>query len=250
MQIKHLLPRLKSSLKRMLRKKEYHHNPWQETQNSFMRECLEKYSVAVKGVLHVGGHLGEEYPIYAAAGAQKVVFFEPMPAFFDELAKRLNGHDDVMLVKKALGAKSETREMHVNRGSGESTSFLKPTSLYDGYFEEKTVPLEIVTLDSFLPSLTDHHVFNMLVTDTQGFDLEVLMGSQNTLGQIKYIYTEVSQGHYHGEPKLEDFDAFLRPFGFRRAETSMYGSWKGQDQWGDMFYIKEGNNGLTQAAHG
>lgn len=222
------------------KRREYHDNPWQEKQNDFMRNCFIKHAVAIKGVLHVGAHLGEEYPLYQQAGAKKIVFFEPMPDFFKELARRLQGHHDVELLNLALGSKIETREMHVNRGSGESTSFLEPTALYDGFFEEKTTPLRVVTLDSILPSLPDHQNFNMLVTDTQGFDLEVLKGGKNTLMQIQYVYTEVSKGHYQGEPKLEDFDAFLAPFGFRRAETSMYGSWKGEDQWGDMFYIKEG----------
>jgi FkbM family methyltransferase len=239
MDIKNIAPRFKAYIQRMLgAARQYHDNPWQEKQNDFMRNCLEKHKVAVKAVLHVGGHLGEEYPIYKKAGAQKIVFFEPMPELFNELSERLKKCDDAILVKKALGSKNETREMHVNRGSGESTSFLKPTALYDGFFEEKTVPIEIVTLDSFLPSLSDSGIFNMLVSDTQGFDLEVLKGSNKTLKQIDYIYTEVSKGHYEGEPALDDFDAFLRPFGFCRAETSMYGSWKGEDLWGDMFYIK------------
>ena len=240
MRVKHLLSRSKTYLRRLLRKKEYRDNSWQQTQNDFMRNCFVTHKVVVKGVLHVGGHLGEEYPIYKKVGAQKIVFFEPIPDIYNELTKRLKGCEDVVLVKKALGSRNETRDMHIHRGGGESTSFLKPTALYDGYFEEKTVPLEIVTLDSFLPSLNDSHVFNMLVTDTQGFDLEVLKGAQNALKQIKYIYTEVSKGHYHGEPALEDFDVFLKPFGFRRVESSMYGSWKGEDQWGDIFYIKDG----------
>ena len=61
-----------------------------------------------------------------------------MPDFFAEVIKRLKERDDVVLVTKALGSRNETRDMHVNRGIGESTSFLKPTALYDGYFEEKT----------------------------------------------------------------------------------------------------------------
>jgi FkbM family methyltransferase len=161
-----------------------------------------------------------------------------MPDVFKELTRRLGGREDVGLVRMALGSRNEVREIHINRGSGESTSFLKPTNLYDGYFEDNTLPLEVATLDSFLPSLSNYHVFNVLVTDTQGFDLEVLKGAQKTLAQIDYIYTEVSKGHYHEEPRVEDFDGLLNPFGFRRAETSMYGSWKGEDQWGDVFYTK------------
>jgi FkbM family methyltransferase len=217
----------------------YQENPWQQTQNDFMIHCMKKHSVAARGVLHVGGHLGEEYGLYKQAGAETIVFFEPMPKYFRELKKRLRGYNDVILIKKALGSRVEEKQIYVNRGSGESTSFLKPTNLYDGFFEKKTVQLHVTTLDLLLPSLKNNHTYNMLVSDTQGFDLEVLKGAQNTLGQIDYIYTEVSKGHYHGEPSLEDFDSLLSARGFRRVESSMYGSWKGEDQWGDIFYIKD-----------
>jgi FkbM family methyltransferase len=204
-----------------------------------MTQCFVKHKVAAKGVLHVGGHLGEEHPIYQKAGAEVVAFFEPMPDIFDALSTRLGGRSDVVLVRKALGSKIEKRRIHVGKGSGESTSFLKPTALYEGHIEETAVYLEVVTLDSVLPSLSNHRIFNVLVIDTQGFDLEVLKGARNTLRQIDYIYTEVSEGHYHGEPTVEELDSFLGPLGFRRAETSMYGSWKGKDRWGDIFYIRD-----------
>ena len=74
-----------------------------DARHDFMKNCLIKHQAAVRGVLHVGGHLGEEYPLYREAGAQKIVFFEPMPEFYDELTKRLKGREGVMLVKKALG---------------------------------------------------------------------------------------------------------------------------------------------------
>ena len=239
MRIRSLLSRSKAYFRQLLQRREFQDNPWQQTQNDFMMQCFVKHKVVVKGVLHVGGHLGEEYPIYQKAGAEGVVFFEPMPDIFAALSKRLKGRGDVVLVGKALGSKNEKRRIHVGKGSGESTSFLKPTDLYHGHFEETPVYLEIFTLDSIFSSLSNNRIFNMLVTDTQGFDLEVLKGAEKTLEQIDYIYTEASRGHYHGEPSLEDFDLFLTPRGFRRAETSMYGSWKGTDQWGDIFYMRD-----------
>ena len=219
-------------------------NPWQQTQNNFMMQCFADYKVQIGGVLHVGGHLGEEYDIYKTVGAKRVAFFEPVPSFFDAMARNLKGRKDVELIRKALGSKNEIRLIYVNKGSGESTSFLEPTTLYEGHFEEKQLPIEVATLDSVLPSLIDSHVFNLLVTDTQGFDLEVLKGATDTLKQIDYVYTEVSKGHYHNEPELEDFDALLVPLGFRRVSISLYGSWKGSDHWGDVFYIKNGERHL------
>ncbi len=205
-----------------------------------MKLCLCDSRVKIRGVLHVGGHVGEEYPLYKQAGAGPVVFLEPMPHVFAELERLFGKHRDVQLVKKAAGAKAETRDMYVHRGSGESSSFLQPSALYDGYFESQRVPLEVVTLDSLLPTLPRSEEINLLVTDTQGFDMEVLKGSTAILHRIDYVYTEVSKGHYVGEPSLQEFDSFLAPFGFTRAKFEMYGSWKGEDAWGDVFYTKAG----------
>lgn len=215
-------------------------NPWQEKQDAFMHRCLHDSRVKIRGVIHVGGHLGEEYPLYKQAGAKTVAFLEPVPHIFRELEVLFGKHPDVVLIPKAAGAQNETREMHVNRGSGESSSFMTPTPLYDGHFEAERMVLNVVTLDSLMPTLAQSSDFNVLVTDTQGFDMEVLKGATATLKQIDYVYTEVSQGHYVNEPQLDEFDAFLAPFGFSRAAFEMYGTWKGKDAWGDVFYTKSG----------
>jgi FkbM family methyltransferase len=229
---------VKALYRRFFKPKEWQANSWQQKQDDFMKRCLAEHFKGMKGVLHVGGHLGEEYPLYKQAGAQTIVFFEPMPDVYKELRHRFKGYKDVVLVQKALGSTNETRGMYKNLGAGESSSFLKPTDIYEGHFDEKTVTMDVVTLDSFLPTLESKTTYNVLVTDTQGFDLEVLKGAAATLKQIDYIYTEVSEGHYHGEPKLTDFDAFLMPLGFVRVAELFYGSWKGADQWGDVCYVK------------
>jgi FkbM family methyltransferase len=226
------------SAHRLLTKPSPEANPWQQQQDEFMRHCLGSSTVNLGGVLHVGGHFGEEYDLYKSVGAQTVVFFEPVPKFYKELRRRLGKKDDVHIVQQAMGSTVERREIFVNRGAGESTSFLQPTKLYDGFFEKRKLKLVISTLDDALPRLPDPQQYNLLVTDTQGFDLEVLKGASQTLRQVDYVYTEVSEGHYHDEPSLSDFDALLNPFGFELAEHRMYGSWKGNDRWGDIFYRK------------
>ena len=214
-------------------------NDWQDRQDEFMRKCFASHGVRLTGVLHVGGHFGEEYPIYKAAGAQRVVFFEPMPHIFMELRRRFGSHEDVTLVKQALGSKRETLRMHVNRFAGESSSFLRPSALYDGFFRRSRLSLSVDTLDAALLALGGPSGFDLLVTDTQGFDLEVLRGAKKALDTVDYVYTEVSQGHYQGEPTVADFDSFLSPLGFFRVEQELYGSWKGRDRWGDLFYAKQ-----------
>jgi FkbM family methyltransferase len=230
---------LKQLLRRTFRRTTPSYNRWQNAQNAFMCECFREFNVQPRGVIHVGGHFGEEYPIYKEAGARKIIFFEPMSETFAELKRQVGKKSDVMLVHKALGHKEELREIYVNRGTGESTSFLQPTDLYEGHFEDVRRLIPVTTLDVFLDGLDEKEGFDTLITDTQGFDLQVLHGATKSLEQIRYVYTEVSCGHYHGEPTITEFDSFLSRFGFRRVAASMYGNWKGNDQWGDVFYMKD-----------
>jgi len=65
-----------------------------------------------------------------------------MPHIFDELERRFSKYKDVTLVKKALGARRAIQEMYVHRLSGESSSFLTPSALYDGFFDGARLPLE------------------------------------------------------------------------------------------------------------
>jgi FkbM family methyltransferase len=215
-------------------------NAWQRRQEEFMKRCLLNPGVKIEGVIHVGAHLGEEYELYKRAGAKAIAFFEPQIAVFEQLTRNIGGKDGVLLFRQALGSRNEARQMHINRGSGESSSLLPPTSLYDGYFEEKSMTVDVVTLDSVLPRFQGTHNFNLLVTDTQGFDLEVMKGSVESLVRMRYVYAEVTLGHYHGEARIEEMDTFLAGLGFARAATDLYGSWKGEDRWGDLFYIKDG----------
>ena len=37
---------------------------------------LKEYGITPRGVIHVGMHKAEEYPIYKAAGVQNIIFIE------------------------------------------------------------------------------------------------------------------------------------------------------------------------------
>lgn len=52
------------------------------------RLLLDKLQIPRTGVLHLGGHVGQELPMYAALGFRNVVMVEPLPEEFAELAAR------------------------------------------------------------------------------------------------------------------------------------------------------------------
>ena len=94
---------------------------------------------------------------------------------------------------------------------------------------------EVVSLKKF-DSLFINNVKFMSI-DTQGYDLEVLKGSNEYLNSIDYLIVEINRKYlYKNSPLEKDIDLYLKPFGFIRAVTSYWGK---ECVWGDSFYIKK-----------
>lgn len=189
--------------------------------------------MSIKGVLHIGGHFGQEISTYHKHHIPHIMVFEPVPSTFAILQQNAGGQ--AILINTALGSTVGTVEMYIETANqGQSNSILKPALHLLQYphipFEYKiTVP--ITTLDTFIESMAPYNFINM---DVQGYELEVLKGAKQTLAYIDYIYTEVNRDMvYQDCAMVEDLDLFLDDFGFFRVETS----WNG-GTWGDALYIK------------
>lgn len=187
-----------------------------------------KFRMQVTGIIHVGGHFGEEEHDYRRIFPfAPRHYFEPDVASFQQLVVNTPGatHHQV-----ALGAADSTADMYCETfNTGQSNSLLKPGTHLKHYplikFDSvRTV--EVRTLDSF--HITDCNFINL---DVQGYELEVLKGATETLKHIDYLYTEVNtEDVYEGCGKLPEMDAYLTDF--IRVETAMTGQ-----GWGDSLYI-------------
>lgn len=198
-----------------------------------------KYNFNVSGVIHVGAHIGQEYNSYTETfGNINTHWFEPLEDVFDNLRINLFHKSKVKLYNFGLGEKVEEVEMFVDSGNdGQSSSILKPKKHTEQFphikFENSNKrKIKVDRLDNF--DISDS---NMLVLDTQGFELNVLKGSTRTLEKIDYIFTEFNTIEmYESCPTLHDIDSFLENFGFERVET-----WYTDSNWGDAFYLKRNN---------
>jgi Methyltransferase FkbM domain len=77
--------------------------------------------------------------------------------------------------------------------------------------------------------------YNFLTIDVQGYELEVLKGSRETLTNIPGIFTEVNRDElYSNCVRVEQLDELLKNFDLTRVETN----WEG-GTWGDAFYLKK-----------
>lgn len=198
-----------------------------------LEKLTEKYSMDVRGVLHIGAHYGLENKVYEKLKYPNRMFFEPSKRAFEILKSNVKGHT---LHNVALGPDTGEMELYIETANqGQSSSLLKPLLHLQQYpsitFNSKEIVI-VETLDRMVEFKQDYNFINM---DVQGYELEVLKGARETLPNIDYLMCEVNNAElYEGCCLIEDLDEYLGQFGFSRVETS----WEGVT-WGDAFYIKQ-----------
>jgi FkbM family methyltransferase len=192
-----------------------------------------KYDLKIKGVLHIGAHVGQEFGTYKRLGINNVIFFEPIQGTFNRLKQNVG--DSAILVNTALGNTEGEVEMFTETvNEGQSSSVLQPdyhliqhpNIQFNG--REK---VKITKLDNFIE---DKDKYNFINVDVQGYELEVFKGGSEYLKSIDYIMTEVNRAELYKDcARIEQLDEFLGQYGFERVETT----WDG-GTWGDAFYVK------------
>jgi hypothetical protein len=199
-----------------------------------LETLIKKYNLNIKGVLHIGAHVGREINAYRKANIKNVMFFEPLPHTFEKL-KQYVGENGAIFINKALGNKTGKAEMYVEyNNESQSSSILEPALHVKQYpniiFNDK-IEVEIDKLDN-IPYLRND--YNFINIDVQGYELEVFKGAPKSLYTIDYIMTEINRADLYKDCVLEEeLDNFLFEFGFIRVETY----WAGVT-WGDALYIK------------
>jgi len=200
-------------------------------------QLRKKYSMDIKGIIHVGAHYGEEIEEYVNNGIQEIILFEPLSECFDVLQRKifdLNANIEGHQI--ALGSSSGIAEMYISDNQMQSSSILKPKVHLTHHPHVKfngTEEVEVDMLDNF-----DTKDYNFLNMDVQGYELEVLKGGTETLKHVDYVYCEVNRDElYEGNAYIHDIDDFLSKYDMIRVETN----WEG-DLWGDALYIKKMEN--------
>lgn len=192
----------------------------------------KKYEMNINGVIHIGAHFGEEHKTYKNLNINNIVYFEPVLKTFKKLQENVS---DAELFNYALGSENKSVEMYIEeKDLFGCSSILKPSSNYDNVSFTPNEMVEMRTLDSF-----NFNNYNFLNIDVQGYELEVLKGSENTLKNVDYIiceinkYTPTKKMDYIGASDVNDVITFLNNYGFSLVEQD----WSGIS-WGDGFFIK------------
>ena len=146
--------------------------------------------------LDVGANTGQTIDdLLATLKSPWIYSFEPSSSVFKVLASRDYGKK-VYLFNHALGSENQEREF-INYKSSTLSSFLQLDSNKKNRFrdieEENREVVQIKTIDTFL---SQHHIekVDLLKVDTQGFDLDVLLGAEKAFkaGIINYVLIELN----------------------------------------------------------
>ncbi len=178
----------------------------------------------IRQILDVGANSGQYGSLLRSelGYRDRIVSFEPLTAAHAALTARAAA-DPLRLwevaPRAALGSINGTTKIHV-AGNSVSSSILPmqhahaaaaPQSVGQGMEEITIRRLDDVVRERGVT--IDRHV--LLKIDTQGYELEVLQGADETVAAVGVIQTEMSfQPLYTGQPLFDEVYAYLADRGF------------------------------------
>lgn len=194
---------------------------------------IEEYIKNRKGVIHVGGHHGEERDFYKSFS--RVVWFEPNPIACKQLEENIKDEPTHKVVNVGIYDTPKKAQLNI-ANNGQSSSLLE-LGLHKEYHPQikyvDKIEVNLIRLDAYFDKaqIVD---FNFLNIDVQGVELNVIKSMGDLITHMDYIYVEVNDAEvYEGCSQIQDIDAYLSVRGYTRILTKMT-----KAHWGDALYIK------------
>lgn len=201
-----------------------------------LTDLIQKYSLKITGVLHVGSHMGQEVPEYHKNNIKNIILIEPCRAAFTYLKNKFGSHHHIKLFNCACAATDGDAEMYTETANkGQSNSLLQPIRHLEHYPNIKFEGKEKVAVRRLDVLPFDRSKYNLINMDVQGAEGYVIIGGRQTLEHIDYVYTEVNEDAaqlYRNATGITHLDELLKDF--QRVETS----WTDKG-WGDSLYIRK-----------
>ena len=165
----------------------------------------------------VGANIGQTVALFREYFKCPVIHsFEPSPSTFEKLQAQTRGLPDLHLNNVGLGSHPGQLTLHENVDSTVSSFLSMGKDFVGGREMIAEVRIDVDTVDDYCSRTGVTHI-DVLKTDAQGFDYEVLKGASEILRQhrVHLIFIELQVlDSYVGGGRFEDTYRFLKDVGF------------------------------------
>jgi FkbM family methyltransferase len=191
-------------------------------------------------VFDVGANRGQTIERLRKTFARPVIHaFEPGRDTFAELSRRMAGIPDLHLNNVALGERAESRTFF-DTDPPDMSSLLEQSVDAWGRIKGK-YPVDVTTVDDYC-AVHGIERIDILKSDTQGFDLDVLKGARRTIEgrAIRLIFMEITfSDMYKGSPRFDEIYAFLAERRFALVSFYDFYYQHGRAGWTDALFVAE-----------
>lgn len=186
--IKKNLKRNNWKLKKIYKNKTYTNNP--------PNLELIKAMISCNGIIHMGGHRGQEAAIYDWFN-KKTIWIEANPNILDDLKDNVELYFNQKVIHALLSNKDKVlTRFYLSSNDAASSSLFKfgTGDLHSAIRMTNFIELETIKFDSMVEAKRiDINEYDFWVMDLQGAELLALKGSINSLKKCKFIYAEISK---------------------------------------------------------
>lgn len=178
-----------------------------------IEDNLIKYS---KGIVHIGGHLGQEVHRYAKFD-KSVIWIEANPEIFSKLSDNIVGFSNNVAYNYLLGNENKTDVQFYLANNNFASSSIFSLAKGNGFKKLKmlnTIKSDMVRMDLVFAK-NSIPIGSHWILDVQGAELQVLMGSGDLIKNCQSLTVEVSTREvYDGAPSFLELNEFLLGQGF------------------------------------
>jgi len=169
-------------------------------------------------VIDVGANAGQFGSMIRERTKYKgpIISFEPQPDMYSKVVQKSHRDKNWRAYNFAIGKEETMLTLNIMR-SNVFSSFLKPKEglLSDLNAVVSTIEVPVKRLDEVIKSLDVPYKNILLKTDTQGFDLDVLMGAEGIIKNTEAIVCEISiLPIYEDSPRYEQMMKLQNELGY------------------------------------